>query len=87
VRASIATPEKMKPSMYVDGDDAKALAGHAPGTRVATTGTGTIVSVSRSKHGGKLHHSATIEFDKLRHSPAGKKAVRGRIAAIRSGKR
>lgn len=81
----MAVPENPKPSMYLDGREAASLS-HLPlGSRVSTVATGRLTSLSRERYEGKDRTNARIEFDRVRHTAAGKRAARKRIAKIRAG--
>ena len=81
-----AMPEKMKPSMYLEHDEARRLSHLPVGSRISTTATGRITSMSREKnHEGKTRHSARIEFDRVRHKAAERMAVKKKAASIRAG--
>jgi hypothetical protein len=80
-------PIEQTSNLYLKGAPAQAISGLAPGARVNVAGSGTLQQYSHEKYGKKATHSATITLDKVRHTPAGKKAVRRAVAAIRaSGK-
>lgn len=80
-----AIPENPKPSMNLDGREASSLS-HLPlGSRLSTTATGRLTSISRDRYNGKTSHNARIEFDRVRHTPAGRRVARKRIAKIRAG--
>lgn len=85
--AEAPRPMKMKPSMYLEDGEARSLHGLPIGSRISTTATGRLASMSMDRsEGGMTRHSARIEFDRVKHSPAAKKSARRqKIAAIRSG--
>lgn len=73
----VASPSKMKPSLHLDGEHAKALGRAHVGDTVQFHGHGKITSMSQHEYDGeKPSRHVTLEVHKLKHK---KKAAPGRV--------
>lgn len=73
-----------KPSMHVTGPAARRLTTMPVGSKVRTHATGTITGTQvYTDHRGRKQHSATVEFDKVRHQTRGMKQAK--LASLRAG--